>query len=162
MGWIIIIAPFVVLGIAVLFIAFSGSPGAARQAYLTRGGRVFTFAILGLYLLLGVVVPAAVIGARGESAGAVGALRTDDDLTASEEHGKVLFVQACKSCHNLDAVNARGVTGPDLDELGDLDSERVLNAIRRGGSGEGRMPSNLYEGEDARDVARYVSLVAGQ
>ncbi len=161
MGWIIIIAPFVVLGIAVLFIAFSGSPGAARQAYLTRGGRVFTFAILGLYLLLGVVVPVGVIGAREESAGAVGALRTDD-LTAREEHGKVLFVQACKSCHNLDAVNARGVTGPDLDELGDLDSERVLNAIRRGGSGEGRMPSNLYEGEDAQDVARYVSLVAGQ
>jgi cytochrome c553 len=160
-GWIIIIAPFVVLGIAVLFIAFTGSPGAARQAYLTRGGRVFTFAILGLYLLLGVVVPVAVIAARGESKGAVGSLRTAD-LTAREEHGKVLFTEACKSCHNLDAVNARGVTGPDLDELGGLDSQRVLNAIERGGSGEGRMPANLYEGEDAQDVALYVERVAGQ
>jgi mono/diheme cytochrome c family protein len=160
-GWIIIIAPFVVLGIAVVFIAFSGSPGAARQAYLTRGGRAFTFAILGLYLVLGVVVPAAVIAAREESRGAVGALRTEG-LSAREEQGKVLFVQACKSCHNLDAVNAQGVTGPDLDELGGLDSQRVLNAIKRGGSGEGRMPPNLYDGEDAQDVALYVSRVAGQ
>ncbi len=74
----------------------------------------------------------------------------------------MLFTEACKSCHNLDAVNARGVTGPDLDELGGLDSQRVLNAIERGGSGEGRMPANLYEGEDAQDVALYVERVAGQ
>ena len=161
MSWIIIVAPFVVLGIAVLFVAFSGSPGAARQAYLSRGGRAFTFGILGLYLVLGVAVPAVVIAAREESKGAVGALRTDE-LSAREEHGKVLFVQACKSCHNLDAVNARGVTGPDLDELGGLDRQRVLNAIKNGGSGEGRMPANLYEGEDARDVSLYVERVAGQ
>ena len=32
--------PFVLLGAAVVFIAFSGGPGAAREAYLTRGGRV--------------------------------------------------------------------------------------------------------------------------
>ena len=161
MSWIIIIAPFVVLGIAVLFVAFSGSPGAARQAYLTRGGKAFMFGILGLYLVLGVAVPAVVIAAREESTGAVGALRTAD-LTAREEHGKELFVQACKSCHNLDAVNAQGVTGPDLDELGSLDSQRVLNAIKRGGSGENRMPANLYEGQDAQDVALYVARVAGQ
>jgi mono/diheme cytochrome c family protein len=160
-SWIIVIAPFVVLGIAVMFIAFSGSPGAARRAYLSRGGRAFSFAILGLYLLLGVAVPAVVIAAREESKGAVGALRTDE-LTAREENGKVLFIEACKTCHNLDAVNARGVTGPDLDELGGLDRQRVLNAIRRGGSGEGRMPANLYEGQDARDVALYVERVAGQ
>ena len=161
MGWIIIIAPFVVLGIAVLFVAFSGSPGAARQAYLTRGGRLFTFAIIGLYLALGVAVPAAVIAERKESTGAVGPLRTAE-LTPREEQGKVLFVQACKSCHNLDAVNARGVTGPDLDELGGIDEQRVLNAIKNGGSGQGRMPANLYEGQDAEDVARYVARVAGQ
>ena len=32
----------VLAGIVVIFIAFSGGPGAAREAYLTRGGRVFT------------------------------------------------------------------------------------------------------------------------
>ena len=39
---LLVIGPFLVLGIIVIFIAFSGSPGAAREAYLTRGGRVFT------------------------------------------------------------------------------------------------------------------------
>jgi hypothetical protein len=54
------------------------------------------------------------------------------------------------------------VTGPDLDELGGLDEQRVLNAIESGGTGQGRMPADLLEGENARAVARYVSRVAGQ
>ena len=61
-------------------------------------------------------------------------------------------MQTCTSCHNLDAVQARGVTGPDLDELGALDEQRVLNAIKRGGTGQGRMPANLLSGEDAEAV----------
>ena len=36
------LVPFVVAGLAVIFIAFSGGPSAAREAYLTRGGRIFT------------------------------------------------------------------------------------------------------------------------
>jgi mono/diheme cytochrome c family protein len=158
---LLIIVPFVVAGLAVAFVAFSGGPGGARQAYLSRGGRAVTIGFLLLYLALGVAVPAAVIAARGESTGAVGSLRTKN-LSSREEHGKVLFMEACASCHNLDAVNARGVTGPDLDELGGLDQERVLNAIRRGGSGQSRMPAGLYDGQDAKDVALYVSEVAGQ
>ena len=41
-------------------------------------------------------------------------------------------------------------------------AERVLNAIRRGGTGDGRMPAALLEGEDAEAVAAYVAKVAGQ
>ena len=59
-------------------------------------------------------------------------------------------------------MQARGVTGPDLDELGGVDRERVLNAIKNGGSGQDRMPANLLSGEDAEDVAIYVERVAGQ
>ena len=158
---LLVIVPFLVLGIVVIFIAFSGSPGAAREAYLTRGGRVFPVAMLLLYLGLGIAVPAAVIAARGESEGGVGALRTEA-ATARDEEGKELFITTCKSCHNLDAVQATGVTGPDLDELGGLDRQRVLNAIKNGGTGQGRMPARLLEGEDADDVARYVARVAGQ
>jgi len=158
---LLVIGPFVVLGIIVIFIAFSGSPGAAREAYLTRGGRVFPLTILLLYLGLGVAVPAAVIAARGEAEGGVGSLRTEK-ASATDEEGKELFIANCKSCHNLDAVNARGVTGPDLDELGGLDRQRVLNAIKRGGTGQGRMPADLLEGHDAEAVARYVARVAGQ
>jgi cytochrome c553 len=159
--WLLIIVPFVAIGIGVIFVAFSGGPGAAREAYLTRGRRSFPLVILLLYLGLGIVVPAAVIASRGESEGAVGKLRTEEP-TASEEEGKELFIQTCKSCHTLDAVNAHGVTGPNLDDLGGLDRQRVLSAIRRGGTGQGRMPAGLLQGQDAQDVALYVSRVAGQ
>jgi mono/diheme cytochrome c family protein len=159
--WLLVIIPFLVVGIGVVFVAFSGGPGAAREAYLTRGRRTFPVLILVLYLGLGIAVPAAVIASRGESEGAVGPLRTEQPTT-TEEDGKELFIQTCKSCHTLDAVNARGVTGPDLDDLGQLDRQRVLNAIRRGGTGQGRMPAGLLRGQDAQDVAIYVSQVAGQ
>ena len=39
MELIFFLAPFVVLGVGVLFVAFSGGPGRARQAYLTGGRR---------------------------------------------------------------------------------------------------------------------------
>ena len=74
-----------------------------------------------LYLALGVAVPAAVIAGRGEAEGAVGPLRTEQP-TGQDEEGKDLFIQNCKSCHTLAAVQAHGVTGPNLDELGGLDS----------------------------------------
>jgi mono/diheme cytochrome c family protein len=161
MEWLFVIVPFFLLGLGVIFVAFSGGPGAAREAYLSRGRRSFALVILLLYLAFGVAVPAAVIASRGESAGGVGSLRTAE-ANEQLEHGKELFVATCKSCHNLDAVQATGVTGPDLDELGALDRERVLNAIRNGGTGQGRMPAGLLEGEDAEAVAAYVARVAGQ
>ena len=158
---VLVIAPFVVVGIAVLFVAFAGGAGAAREMYLTRGGKLFTFSILVLYLALGVIVPAAVIASRGEAEGGVGALR-DEPLTITDERGKDLFVQNCKSCHTLAAVQAEGVTGPNLDELGGVDRQRVLNAIERGGTGDGRMPADILQDEDAEAVAGWVSKVAGQ
>src|SRR5215217_1276732 len=113
------------------------------------------------FLVLGIGVPAGVIAGRDESLGGVGSLRTAQ-LTDREKEGKELFEQTCKSCHNLDAVQAHGVTGPDLDELGGVDRQRVLNAIKNGGTGQGRMPKGLLEGQDAEHVARYVARVAGQ
>lgn len=158
---LIVIVPFVLAGIAVIFIAFSGGASAAREAYMTRGGRIFTIAILLLYIGLGVAVPAAVIAGRGEAKGGTGPLRSEG-LTSNEEEGKQLFIQNCKSCHTLEAVQAHGVTGPNLDELAPLDKQRVLNAIERGGTGTGRMPPALLEGEDADAVATYVANVAGR
>jgi cytochrome c553 len=156
-----VLLPFVLLGIAVIFIAFSGGPGAAREAYLTRASRLFRIAIPVLYVGLGIVVPAVVIANRGEVEGGKGRLRTAS-ITPQLEKGKQLFRNTCASCHTLSAVNARGVTGPNLDSLAPLDKQRVLNAIRRGGTGQGRMPSGLLDGGDADAVASYVSKVAGQ
>jgi mono/diheme cytochrome c family protein len=158
---LLVLIPFVVLGIIVIFIAFSGSPGAAREAYLTRGGRAFWVVMIVIYVGLGIAVPAAVIASRGQSEGAVGPLRTET-LSKADEEGKDLFIQTCKSCHTLDAVGAKGVTGPDLDELGGVDKQRVLNAIKIGGTGDGRMPPGLLDGENADLVAQYVAKVAGQ
>ena len=153
--------PFVLLGVAVLFIAFSGGPSAAREAYLTRGGRAFKVVIPVLYVALGLGVPALILANRGEATGGTGNLRTEK-IGDQAERGKQLFRQQCASCHSLAAVNARGVTGPDLDDLGEVTQQRVLNAIRNGGSGQDRMPARLLEGQEARDVAEYVSEVAGQ
>ena len=161
MAVVLILLPFVLLGIGVLFVAFSGSPGAAREAYLTGGGGAFRVLIPLLYVGLGIAVPAAVIASRGESEGGVGHLETQG-LSSREEHGKELFKHTCASCHTLDAVNARGVTGPDLDTIGKVTKARVLSAIKVGGTGQKRMPSGLLQGSDAEDVALYVSKVAGQ
>jgi mono/diheme cytochrome c family protein len=157
---LLVVVPFLVFGIGVMFIAFSGGPAAAREAYLTRGGRFVKVAIPLLYLALGIAVPAAVIASRGESEGGVGKLRAES-ISKKDENGKVLFSETCWSCHTLAAVQAGGVTGPDLDTLG-VDKQRVLNAIKRGGTGDGRMPAGLLVGEDADDVATYVAKVAGQ
>jgi hypothetical protein len=161
MDVVLILIPFVLLGIGVVFIAFTGGPGRAREVYLTRGNRVFRVAILVIYVGCGIAVPAVVLANRGESEGGVGPLQTAE-LSSKDEDGKNLFRQRCASCHNLDAVNARGVTGPDLDEIGDVTRQRIENAIRIGGTGQGRMPAGLLSGSEARDVADYLSKVAGK
>jgi cytochrome c553 len=156
-----VLGPFIVVGLIVMFVAFSGGAGAARQAYLTRGGRGVTLAFIVLFAVLGVVIPGAVIAARGEAEGGTGSLRTQE-ASKQDEEGKQLFISTCKSCHTLKAVQAHGVTGPNLDELGGLDEARVLQAIERGGTGSGRMPAELLSEDDAKTVSAYVAKVAGR
>jgi mono/diheme cytochrome c family protein len=152
--------PFLLLGGGVLFVAFSGGPSEAREAYLTRGSSLFKITIVAIYVGFGLVVPSLVLANKEEEAGGVGALRTTS-MTASEERGKAIFKQTCASCHSLDAVNARGITGPSLDQIGEVTPERVVNAIENGGTGQGLMPAGLLEGQEAQDVANYVAKVAG-
>jgi mono/diheme cytochrome c family protein len=153
--------PFVLLGVAVLFVAFSGGPGAAREAYLARGNKGFRIIFPLLYVLLGAVVPVLIMTGREEAAGGTGALE-NEKLSAQTEQGKSLFRQQCASCHTLKAVNARGVTGPNLDEIGEMTVQRVVGAIKNGGTGQGRMPAKLLEGEEAEAVGAYVAKVASR
>jgi cytochrome c553 len=157
---VLFLIPFVVLGSAVIFIAFSGGPAKAREAYLTKGNRTFRVVILVVYLGLGVAVPIAIIAHTSDSLGA-GTLAATH-MTAEQTRGKEIFLQTCASCHSLAAVNARGITGPSLDSLGEVTPDRVLNAIKIGGTGQDRMPSGLLEGDNANAVAEYVSAVAGK
>lgn len=154
------LAPFVLLGAGVLFVAFSGGPGRAREAYLTRGSGLFKFSMLTLYVGLGIAIPALAIANRGEAVGGTAQLRNEE---ASEEleRGKELFRQTCASCHSLAAAGANGIPGPDLDESGEMTVERVVRAIEVGGTGQKRMPAGLLQGENAELVAGYVAEVAG-
>jgi cytochrome c553 len=155
------LAPWVLLGIAVVFVAFSGGPGRAREAYLTRGNTLFKVAIPVIFLGMGIAIPAVVIAGREDATGGKGQLAEAEPNEQLEE-GKALFRQTCSQCHSLGAVNARGVTGPNLDDIGQVNKDRVLQAIRNGGTGQNRMPANLLEGPDAEAVAAYVAATAGK
>ena len=155
------LAPFVLLGLGIIFVAFSGGPGRAREAYLTKGGRFFRFSIVLLYVALGLAVPALIIASREPAEGGTPPLRHETASSELEE-GKTLFRQTCTTCHTLAAANARGVTGPNLDEIGEMTEDRVKTAIKIGGTGQKRMPAGLLEGDDAEAVAKYVTAVAGQ
>jgi mono/diheme cytochrome c family protein len=161
---------FVLVGSAVAFIAFSGGPSAAREAYLTRGSTFFRVAIPLLYVGLGVAIPAVVIAGHDAKEGNQGAL-ANTVPGGQLGNGKHLFQSTCATCHTLKAVNAQGLTGPNLDSIG-LDSStpqarkaseaRVLSAIKLGGTGERRMPANLLQGSEAQAVAAYLTDVAGR
>jgi mono/diheme cytochrome c family protein len=152
---------FILAGIGVFFVAFSGGPGRAREAYLTGGRRFFRIVLPILYIGMGIAVPAAVIANHHQSEGGVGVLK-NKDATGQVAKGKRIFRQTCASCHSLAAVNARGVTGPNLDQIGQVSKARVLSAIKIGGTGDGRMPSGLLQGPNAQAVAAFVSTVAGK
>ena len=154
--------PFVLLGAVVLFIAFSGGPSVAGEAFLLGGRRRgFRYGIIVAYLVLGLVVPGLILMNSSEAAGGKGSLE-GQELTSQQSQGKTLFRQQCASCHNLDAVNARGVTGPDLDEIGAVSKKRVVDAIANGGTGQDRMPKGLLEGEESEAVGAYLQKVASR
>jgi len=98
---------------------------------------------------------------------ASGCGREDPDLVT----GKQLFVEKCGACHALARAGTSGVNGPDLDQafgparsqgLGEgtvegVVSDQIATPLRNSG-----MPAKLVTGQDAKDVAAYVAMVAGQ
>jgi mono/diheme cytochrome c family protein len=158
------LALWILIGIGVIFVSFSGGPGAAREAYLTRGRKVFAFLIVLTYIGIGIAVPAVVIASRGQKEGNDTALsqKTIRDQPSYVATGRRLFTENCAACHTLAAVNARGVTGPNLDKIGTVTPGRVESAIKIGGTGDGRMPAGLLQGSNAKAVAQYLSSVAGK
>jgi mono/diheme cytochrome c family protein len=156
---------FIVVGLVVVAAAFSGGRRSSeRPSGPSRRNRRFVGLIVGvLVVLLGVLVPALVIAAAKDSDEAPGGVQ----LTAAEEHGREVFADRCATCHTLKAANAVGKVGPNLDQLvGGLDPKGqkafVLSAIKEGRArGQGQMPKDLVDGQDAQDVAAFVSATAG-
>ena len=159
------IITFIVVGLVVVAAAFSGGRRQSeRPPGPTRRNRRFVGLGVGvIVLLLGVLVPALVIAAARDAKKAPGGVQ----LNASEENGRDIFAQRCGTCHTLAAANAVGKVGPNLDQLiGGLDPKGqkafVLNAIQQGRArGQGQMPADLVDGQDAQDVAAFVAAVAG-
>ena len=79
--------------------------------------------------------------------------------------GKELFTQRCGACHILQNANTKGVQGPNLDlafkqSIADGLGRSTIAAVVRNQIDlpmGNQMPADLYEGQDARDVAEYVA-----
>jgi mono/diheme cytochrome c family protein len=91
--------------------------------------------------------------------------------TANVVKGKELFVEKCGACHTLSHANTTGVVGPNLDDAFRQDRadgyksasiQGLVDYWIRYPNTEGAMPSMLYKGQEAQDVAAYVGLVAGR
>jgi cytochrome c551 len=85
--------------------------------------------------------------------------------------GAQLFADRCAGCHNLDVVGAQGgalkikdrerVDGPNFNVRKE-DVNSVLYAIRNGGFSGAIMPENIVVGQEAQDVAAFLSKYAGR
>jgi mono/diheme cytochrome c family protein len=158
------IITFIVVGLGVVAAAFSGGRRSERSSGPSRTNRRVVGVVVGvLVVLLGVLVPALVVAAAKEDDTAPGGVT----LSAAEQNGREVFAQRCATCHTLKAANAVGKVGPNLDQLvGGLDPKGqkpfILSAIKQGrAQGRGQMPAALVDGQDAQDVAAFVSAVAG-
>jgi mono/diheme cytochrome c family protein len=163
MSTLIFVLVWVVLGLGLLLIALSGGPTGATQRMMStsriaRRVAIVLFALL--TLVLGVLVPAAVIAAVTNQDDIPEANVTG--LTQAEKEGRELFGLRCANCHTLKAANAIASVGPNLDELRP-NRELVLDAIENGRArGNGQMAGGLYTGQDAEDVAAFVAKAVGQ
>src|SRR3954447_26068178 len=107
---------FVILGIGVVLIAMRGGPRGAREAMHTqtpRGRLTTTMIVIGLGLIFGVGIPAAVLASSGQNKDAPGGVQ----LPADQDKAGELFVKNCGTCQTLAAAGTAGRVGPNFDEL---------------------------------------------
>lgn len=95
----------------------------------------------------------------GGSGGATSAETTGGGATAAAD-GKEIFASNCASCHTLEAADASGSFGPNLDDL-KPDEARVEAKVKAGGGGMPAFDGQLSDAEIAA-VAAYVSQNAGK
>jgi mono/diheme cytochrome c family protein len=163
MSTLIFVLVWVVLGLGLLLIALSGGPTGATQRLMSTSRVARRIAIVlfaGFALVLGILIPAAVIAAVSGRDDIPEANVTG--LTEAEKNGRELFGLRCANCHTLKAANAIASVGPNLDQLRP-NKALVLDAIENGRArGNGQMAAGLYTGQDAEDVASFVAKAVGQ
>ena len=154
--WVLVAIGLVVVGIR------SGRGGAPPKVNTARGGRTYWYVAFALVLVgFGAGVPVASSLGRDNDAKSVPEADINH-LTNDQEHGRELFHQFCSVCHSLKAANAVALVGPNLDKLRPTKG-LILDALKNGRArGNGAMARNLVTGDDAQDVAEFVSLAVGQ
>lgn len=160
---LVFVVGFVLLGLAVVFAAFSGGPrGARRTGGASRAARRLVAVGTAIVVIgLGLAVPLAIGVVNGKDH-AKNAPGVSAKLNAGEVEGRQTFAKYCSTCHTLKASNAVGRVGPNLDIL-HPPKALVVDAIAKGRArGQGQMPARLVVGKDAEDVAAYVAKVAGR
>jgi mono/diheme cytochrome c family protein len=90
--------------------------------------------------------------------------------SASVKRGAALFSERCSGCHTMNVVGAQGGAtkvhdrerpdGPNFNVRKES-ADSVLYAIRNGGFSGAIMPENIVVGQQANDVAAFVSKYAG-
>jgi len=164
MSTLIFVLVWVSLGLGLLLVALSGGPGGALQRLMSqsRRGRKAAVVAFGLALVvLGIGVPVAVVSAVNSNEDNIPEADVAA-LTDAEKRGRELFGDRCSNCHTLEAANAVAQVGPNLDQLRPPKA-LVLDAIENGRArGNGQMAADLYEGQDADDVASFVAKAVGQ
>jgi cytochrome c551 len=160
MGALLVLSFFVALGLGVVLVAMRGGPRGVRdtlEAGRRKPLRAGEFAVAGAIALFGLIVPAIVLLGDQASAGPAGTT-----LSASDTKGRELFSQKCSQCHTLKDAGAAGRVGPDLDKLRPK-TALTLDAINNGRArGQGQMPAQLYNGQEAKQIASYLEKVAGR
>jgi mono/diheme cytochrome c family protein len=120
-------------------------------------------ALIALALLAGLG-----LGACGDTVGY-------SEGTGDRIRGKELFTSGCGSCHTLRDAGTTGRIGPDLDfafvqsRIDGLGEDTIQQVVRGQiaypvtdpPTEAPGMPANIFEGQDAEDVATYVASVAG-
>jgi mono/diheme cytochrome c family protein len=164
-GTVVFILVFLVLGLSVVFVAMrSGRPPAGSRRESRAAGRARNIAIGLVILVVGLGAPTLVLAFNHNDHAKKGPGGVD--LTSAQANGRSLFAKSCSTCHTLSASNAVGRVGPNLDDLLVGVQNRkafVLDAINNGRSrGSGQMPAGLLVGTEAREVADYLSAVAGR
>jgi mono/diheme cytochrome c family protein len=160
---LIFVLAFMTLGLSVVFLAFTSGPAGVRlrkRAASRRGRTLVAVAVAIVVVGLGIAVPLAigVVNSNNHAKNAPGGV----DLNASQASGRAVFAKYCATCHTLNASNAVGRVGPNLDNL-HPNKALILDAIAKGrAKGRGQMPAGIVDGQDAQDVAAYVSAVAGR
>lgn len=162
MAALLFIGFWVLLGISLAYVGIRGGASEARESLHRQSPRARHIAAVlfgAVFVGLGVVIPAVFMVGNHDNASAQ---FNDVKLNSNDSKGRDLFQIRCAGCHTLAAAHANGTVGPNLDQLRPPKS-LVLDAIEHGRlRGNGNMPADIVQGQDAQNVAGFVSKVAGK